>query len=338
MTRTSRRWIATGPFAAVAAISSAASSRRPANVVYNPRMPPIALLSPRYWTSWIGLGFVWLIGRLPFAWQCGLGRVLGRLTARLPGERRRVAQCNLKLCFPDLSESKRAELLHAALNDLGMLLIEFALAWFGSARALARVPCVIHGLEHLQHCREQGRGVLLVGAHFSHLELCARLISQRIKIAGMYRVMDDAVFERAVLRARLRYAEAMFAKEELRRIVKYMKSGGTVWYAPDQDMRGKDSVFVPFFGIQAATITATHHLARLSGAAVIAFFHRRNADGRGYTLRLEAPLENFPSTDVAADTARVNAIVERMVLEAPAQYLWIHKRFKTRPLGAAALY
>jgi KDO2-lipid IV(A) lauroyltransferase len=260
------------------------------------------------------------------------------LTAKLPGERRRVALRNLELCFPTLSPGARADLLRAALRDLGMLLVEFALAWFGSARAIARVPCAIEGLEHLQHCRAQGRGVLLVGAHFSHLELCARLVSQRIRIAGVYRVMDNAVFQRGVLRARLRYADAMFAKEDLRRIVKYLKSGATVWYAPDQDMRGKDSVFVPFFGVPAATITATHHLARLSGAAVIPFFHRRNADGRGYTIRLETPLQNFPSDDVAADTARVNAIVERMVREAPAQYLWIHKRFKSRPDAEPPLY
>ena len=301
-------------------------------------MPPAALFSPRHWLSWIGLSIVWCVGKLPFTAQRVLGRALGVLTARLPGERRRVAERNIQLCFPDLDANRRAQLLHASLRDLGMLLVEFALAWFGSARALARVPCAIEGLEHLQHSRAQGRGVLLVGAHFSHLELCARLVSQRIRIAGMYRVMDDAVFERAVLRARLRYAQAMFAKEDLRRVVKYMKSGGTIWYAPDQDMRGKDAVFVPFFGVPAATITATHHLARLSGAAVIPFFHRRDADGRGYSIRLEAPLENFPSADVAADTARVNAIVERMVCEAPAQYLWIHKRFKTRPEGAAPLY
>ncbi|HEX6834788.1 MAG TPA: lipid A biosynthesis lauroyl acyltransferase, partial [Rudaea sp.] len=111
-----------------------------------------------------------------------------------------------------------------------------------------------------------------------------------------------------------------------------------LWYAPDQDMRGKDSVFVPFFGILAATITATHHLARLSGAAVIPFFHRRNADGRSYTLRLEAPLSGFPGPDVSEDTARINALVERMVREAPEQYLWIHKRFKTRPPGTPAVY
>jgi KDO2-lipid IV(A) lauroyltransferase len=298
----------------------------------------MSLLTPRHWLSWFALAIVWCVGKLSFAAQIALGRALGVLTTRLPGERRRIATRNIELCFPELTSVQRAELLRATLRDLGMLLVEFALAWFGSVRALARVPCAIEGLEHLERCRAQGRGVLLIGAHFSHLELCARLVSQRIRIAGMYRVMDDPVFERAVLGARLRYAQAMFAKEDLRRIVKYMKRGGTVWYAPDQDMRGKDAVFVPFFGVPAATITATHHLARLSGAAVIPFFHRRNADGRGYTIRLEAPLENFPSDDVRADTARVNACIERMVREAPAQYLWIHKRFKSRPEGAAPVY
>ena len=180
--------------------------------------------------------------------------------------------------------------------------------------------------------------MLLVGAHFSHLELCARLVSQRIRIAGMYRMMDNAVFEHYVLRARLRYADAMFAKDDIRGTVNYLKRGGTLWYAPDQDMRGKDAVFVPFFGVPAATITATHHLARLSGAVVIPFFHRRREDGRGYEVRLEAPLENFPGTDVVADTARVNSVIESMVREAPAQYLWVHKRFKSRPPGEKPLY
>jgi KDO2-lipid IV(A) lauroyltransferase len=302
------------------------------------RMPlPPGLLSPRYWLSWLGLGLVWLIGQLPYRALFALGRALGTLTVHLPGERRHVAQRNLELCLPHLSPAEQSDLLRAALRDLGMMFVEFALAWFGSERAIAAVPCEIEGLEHLEACRKSGRGALLVGGHFSHLELCARLVSQRIRIAGMYREMDDAVFERAVLRARLRYAQAMFLKEDLRRTVKYMRAGGTVWYAPDQDMRGKDSVFVPFFGVPAATITATHHLARLSGAAVIPFFHQRKPDG-GYVLRLEAPLADFPGDDVTIDTARVNACVERMVRDAPAQYLWIHKRFKTRPVGEAPVY
>ena len=300
-------------------------------------MIPARLLSPRHWPSWIGLGAVRLIAKLPYRALRALGLGLGVLTARLPGARRHVAQRNLQVCFPELSDTERAQLLHSNLADLGMMLVEFAFAWFGSDRALARVPCTVEGLEHLERCCKQGRGVLLVGAHFSHLELCARLVSQRIRIAGMYRVMDDAVFERAVLHARLLYAEAMFTKDELRASVKYLKRGGTLWYAPDQDMRGKDCVFAPFFGVAASTLTATHHLARLSGAAVIPFFHKREARG-GYAIKLEAPLENFPSTDIGADTARVNACIERMVREAPAQYLWVHKRFKTRPQGAAPIY
>ncbi|MBS0557802.1 MAG: LpxL/LpxP family Kdo(2)-lipid IV(A) lauroyl/palmitoleoyl acyltransferase [Proteobacteria bacterium] len=300
-------------------------------------MPSVSLLSPRHWPSWIGLGVVRLTAKLPYRALRGLGRGLGALTARLPGARRRVAQRNLELCFPEMTDSQRAQLLHRNLADLGMMLVEFAFAWFGSDRAIARVPCAIEGLEHLQACRAQGRGVLLVGAHFSHLELCARLVSQRIRIAGMYRVMDDPVFERAVLAARLRYADAMFAKDELRASVKYLKRGGTLWYAPDQDMRGKDCVFAPFFGVSASTLTATHHLARLSGAAVIPFFHRREPRG-GYTIRLQAPLEDFPSSDIVADTARVNERIEAMVREAPEQYLWVHKRFKTRPEGAPPVY
>lgn len=299
---------------------------------------PSRLLYPRHWLSWLGIGVIRLVALLPYAALYRLGRALGWLTALIPGERRHVARRNLEICLPQLGAVERERLLRASLADLGLMLVEFAFAWMGSEDAVARVPCTIEGIEHLELCRRQGRGVLLVGAHFSHLELCARLVSQRIRIAGMYRVMDDAVFERSVLRARLRYAEAMFRKDELRATVKYLRGGGTLWYAPDQDMRGKDSIFVPFFGVPAATITATHHLARLSGAAVIPFFHRRRAGRRGYELRLEAPLADFPSADVVADTTRVNEQIERMVREAPEQYLWVHKRYKTRPPGSPPVY
>ncbi len=289
------------------------------------------LLAPRCWPGWIGIAIIWLIARLPYRLLVALGRSLGRLIAHIPGERRHVAQDNLRRCFPELDDAERARLLHDSMIDLGMMLVEFALAWMGSDRAIRRVPCHVEGLEHLQSCRNQGRGVLLVGAHFSHLELCARMVSQHIPIGGMYRVMDNPVFEWAVLRARLRYADTMFRKEQLRASIKYLRAGGTLWYAPDQDMRGKDSVFVPFFGVLASTITATHHLARLSGAAVIPFFHMRKPGGKGYVIRLQPPLQEFPTDDVVADTARVNTVIESMVRAAPSQYLWVHKRFKTRP-------
>ena len=290
-----------------------------------------SLLAPRQWPAWLGVAVIWLIARLPQTVLMWVGRRLGALILRIPSERRRIAEANIALCYPELDAAEQAALVDANLRDIGLMLVEFALGWMGSDRRMADIPTRIEGLQHLEAARGQGKGVLLVGGHFSHLELCARLVSQRIRIAGMYRRMDSAVFEWVVLRARLHYAAAMFDKDDIRGTVKYLRGGGTLWYAPDQDMRSKDSVFVPFFGVPAATITATHHLARMSGAAVIPFFHRRLPGGQGYTLRLGAPLENFPGADVLDDTARVNACIEQMVREAPEQYLWVHKRFKTRP-------
>ncbi|MGA9422022.1 MAG: LpxL/LpxP family Kdo(2)-lipid IV(A) lauroyl/palmitoleoyl acyltransferase [Rhodanobacteraceae bacterium] len=303
------------------------------------RAPPFhyALLTPRHWPAWVGLAAIWFIARLPYPWLMRLAGTLGWLAERLLGARRDIALRNLELCFPQLDPKARADMLKANLRDSGRMLFEFAFAWLGSARAVARVPVNIEGLEHLEFARAQGRGVLLVGAHFSHLELCARLLSRRLRIAGMYRAHAQAAFEWAIKRARLAYADAMFAKNEIRACVRYLKAGGIIWYAPDQDMRGKDSVFAPFFGVPAATITATHHLARLSDALVIPFFHRRLPEG-GYALRLEPPLSDFPSADTANDTARVNLCIEQMVREAPTQYLWMHQRFKTRPVGTPPLY
>ena len=297
-----------------------------------------SLLAPRQWPAWLGVAVIWLIARLPQAALMWVGRRLGALVLRVPSERRHIAETNIALCFPELDTTEQAALVDANLRDIGLMLVEFALGWMGSDRRIADIPTRIEGLQHLEAARVQGKGVLLVGGHFSHLELCARLVSQRIRIAGMYRKMDSTVFEWIVLRARLHYAEAMFDKDDIRGTVKYLRGGGTLWYAPDQDMRSKDSVFVPFFGVPAATITATHHLARMSGAVVIPFFHRRLPDDQGYALHLGAPLEDFPSTGVPGDTTRVNACIEQMVREAPEQYLWVHKRFKTRPPDTPALY
>ncbi len=301
--------------------------------------PPFrpALLAPRHWPAWAGVGAMWLAAHLPGRWPWRLGRFLGAVAAHVHNKRRGIARRNIALCFPEQDAAAQRRLVKAHMREMGMMLMEFTIGWLAGDRAVARIPARIEGLEHLRAAQADGHGVLLVGGHFSNLELCARLISQRIPIAGMYRRMDSDVFEWVVLRARLGYAQAMFDKDDLRGTVKYLRSGGILWYAPDQDMRSKDSVFVPFFGEPAATITATHHLARLGKARVIPFFHHRLADD-SYVLRLEAPLAPFPTADASADTARVNQAIEAMVREAPEQYLWVHKRFKTRPPGALPVY
>jgi Kdo2-lipid IVA lauroyltransferase/acyltransferase len=157
-----------------------------------------------------------------------------------------------------------------------------------------------------------------------------------VPLAGMYRKHRNPVFEWAVKRGRLRYASAMFANEDIRATVRHLKKGGLLWYAPDQDMRGKESVFVPFFSQPASTITATHQFARMTGCAVVPFFHRR--EGGDYVLSIGQPLAPFPTDDVVADTTRVNQAIEAMVRQAPDQYLWIHRRFKRQPGGRSRYY
>ena len=284
---------------------------------------------------WLALSVMWLGARLPWWLQRGLGRGIGALLLSLLPARRRAAETNLRLCFPDMSDAQRTALLQASFADLGVGLFEFARAWWGSIEPMRR-NVRIEGLEHLHALQAQGRGALLISGHFMTLELCGRLLCDHIPLAGMYRRHRNPVFEWAVMRGRLRYATAMFNNDELRGAVRHLKRGGVLWYAPDQDMRGKDTVFAPFFGIPAATITASHQLARLTGCAVVPFFHRR--EGSHYMLRIAEPLAGFPTANVTSDSARINLAIEAMVREAPSQYLWIHRRFKRQPDGAPSLY
>jgi KDO2-lipid IV(A) lauroyltransferase len=254
----------------------------------------------------------------------------------LLGERRRIAARNLALCFPALDAAARASLLRQHFAALGIGLFEFARAWWGSVAPLRR-GLQVEGLEHVEAARAGGRGVIVISGHFTTLEICGRLLCDHVPLAGMYRPHAQAAMEWAVKRGRLRYAAAMFGRDELRPALRHLKQGGLLWFAPDQDTRRGDSVFVPFFGRPASSLTSTHQLARLSGAAVLAFAHVRRPDG-GYTLRLSPAFADFPSEDAVVDTARVMAAIEGMARAAPAQYLWIHRRFKRQPDGGEDLY
>ena len=262
-----------------------------------------------------------------------LGRGIGRLLMGLFGSRRRVAARNIALCFPELDPAAQAGLLRESFAELGIGLFEFARAWWGSIGPMRR-GLVVEGLEHLEAARAGGRGVIVVSGHFSTLEMCGRLMCDYAPLAGMYRPHADPAMEWAVRRGRARYAAAMFPKQDVRGAVRHLKKGGLLWYAPDQDPSRGDAVFVPFFGHPAHSLTSTHSLARLSGAAVVLYQHRRRRDG-GYTLSLWPAFDDYPSVDASADTARVIAGIEAMVRAAPEQYLWIHRRFKRQPEGGS---
>jgi KDO2-lipid IV(A) lauroyltransferase len=288
---------------------------------------------PRHWPAWFGIGAMALLARLPWPLQRALGRGLGAVLRIALHDRRMVAARNLELCFPGLDDEGRARLLREHFAALGTGVFEFARAWWGSVAPMRR-GVRIEGLEHVEAARAGGRGLIVISGHFTTLEVCGRLLCDHVPLAGMYRPHAEPVMEWAVKRGRLRYAAAMFARDALRPAVKHLRDGGTLWFAPDQESRRGESVFVPFFGRPASSLTSTHQLARLSGASVLLFGHERRADG-GYTLRLSPPQPDFPSADAVADTARVMAGIEAMARAAPAQYLWIHRRFKRQPDGTA---
>jgi KDO2-lipid IV(A) lauroyltransferase len=298
----------------------------------DPRPWWLRFLGPRFWPTWLMFGSLWLVTRLPFGWQMALGRLIGALALRLAGRRRHIAAVNLQLCFPGQSENERRRLLQAHFDALGKGVVETALAWWGrSAQLRDRVRVV--GLQHLQAACAEGRGVILLSAHFTTLELGGRLLALHTPFHVLYRQHRNPLFETVMQRARRQRFERAIARDDTRALLASLKAGMPVWYAPDQNHAGPQAVFVPFFGISASTLTATARLARLSGAPVVPFFQARLPANTGYLLVLCPALKGFPGADIAQDTARINRLIEGVVREIPEQYLWVHRRFKTRPAG-----
>lgn len=294
-------------------------------------------LAPRYWPTWIALGLLRLGTLLPVRAQLAVGRWLGRRLYRWARRRRRIARVNLRLCFPELDEAGRQRLLIAHFESLGMGFMETALSWWGGARRLRRLARV-DGLENLEAAQARGRGVLIVAAHFTTLEIGARLLALTVPLHPMYRPHNNPLFEQIQGRARTRQSAGAIRRDDIRATVRALKANRAVWYAPDQDFGPRQSVFVPFMGINAATLTATGRLAKMSGASVVPMTQERLADGSGYRVILEPALDGLPSGDDEADASRQNAVFERWIRERPADYLWVHRRFKTRPEGEADLY
>lgn len=303
--------------------------------------PPFtaALLHPRYWPMWIGLGLLWLIVQLPYRLLLVLGHVVGWFMYLFMAERREIARINLALCFPEWSEDRRQRVLRENFTSNGIALFEMAMAWWWPRRRLAKLARV-DGVEHLREAAAAGRGVVLMSAHFTTLEIGAALLGQQATIDGMYRAHRNAAFDYVQRRGRERHnADAVAVeRDDVRSMLKSLRKGRAIWYAPDQDYGRKASVFVPLFGIPAATVTATATFARLGKALVVPFTQTRLPGGKGYQLTVHPPLENFPAGDEEADALRINQWVEQVILQQPEQYMWVHRRFKTRPEGEARPY
>ncbi|MES2872045.1 MAG: lipid A biosynthesis lauroyl acyltransferase [Pseudomonadota bacterium] len=298
-----------------------------------------AFFHPRFWLLWSGLGVLWLVVQLPYKAQLCIGRVLGALMYRVAGDRRRIAARNLELCFPQQSVAQRKQLLKDNFASTGIAFFEMAMSWWWSKPRLAKLAHV-EGLEHLKQAQLDGKGVILMAFHFTTLEIGAALLGQRHTIDGMYREHNNPLFDFIQRRGRERHNVDSLAveRDDVRGMLKLLRSGRAIWYAPDQDYGAKQSIFVPLFGVQAATVTATSKFARLGKAQVVPFTQQRLADGSGYKLVIHPPLSDFPGESDEVDCLRINQWVERAVRECPEQYLWAHRRFKTRPPGEPKLY
>lgn len=283
---------------------------------------------PRYWGHWFAVGLLWSASHLPLGLQHRLGNRLGDLFYLLGRRRRRIAQVNINLCFPHLGDAERTRLVREHFRAMGFALFETTLSWWGSDRRLKKLAR-IEGLDHLRTVLEQGKGVLLLSAHFTTLELIGRLLTLHHPFAAMYRPHENPVIEYLFARNRNHHCERAIRRDDIKGLLRALRDNLPVWYAQDQSKGGKNSVIVPFFGEPAATQTSTHRIARASGAPVLPFFGIREPDGH-YRLVIRPPLQAFPTDDPVADTARINTVIEDAVRMAPEQYFWAHRRFRKR--------
>lgn len=289
-------------------------------------------LAPRYWSTWLAYGFIWCVAQLPFAWQMHIGKYLGLLMYRLARRRRHICEVNIALCFPELSKQEQRKLVRDTFISNGIGIMEIGMAWARNPRDF-RKRVTTTGLDGLIKAHEQGRGVLLVSAHFSTIEFAGSLMSLYYPIDVTYRAHKNPLFDLLMKRGRERLYGAVVERKEVRRALRRLREGHVMWYAADQDYGPRHSVFADFFGRKAATITATTNFAQFNQSPVIFVAHYRTPDNKGYTLNFQAPLENYPSGDMEEDANRINALIEEAIRVAPDQYIWLHRRFKTRPEG-----
>lgn len=284
-----------------------------------------------------GIAILWLLRFLPLALLNPLGQVVGITFYALGRERRRVVQTNLALCFPQMASKEREAMVRRHFRVLGRAFLEHGIFWWSSAQRIQRLVR-IEGAAHLEALK--GQPVMLLAPHFVGLDMGGVRISIEHQVASMYAKQKNPVVDALLLHGRKRFnAPRLFSRSDnVRSVVKALREGLPFYYLPDMDLGRRDSIFVPFFGVPTATITAPSRLALMGRATVLPVVTRMLPGSAGYVLQIYPPLENFPSEDVVHDTQIMNAFIEARVRELPEQYFWVHKRFKTRPEGEPSFY
>lgn len=293
-------------------------------------------LHPKFWGTWLVLGLMRLSVWMPKPMQLILGRLLSMIMRPFLGKRIAIARRNLALCFPEWTPQQRDDVLAENSRMAGIMIIDMAISWWGSEQDL-RKRVKFEGLAHIEKALQQGKGVILLTGHFTSLEMGGRLMALEVPIYAMFRPMKNALFNAVMVAARERCLKGLVPQDKPRSMLQVLKKNAVVWYAPDQDYGSRHSVQATFFGVPAATVTATSKIAKLSGAAIVPFIPQREKDG-SHTITVLPALSDFPSGDDLADAQRINGIIEQAIREMPAQYFWVHRRFKTQPEGKGLFY
>jgi len=284
-----------------------------------------------------GVFILWLMHFLPLRAIAAIGNGVGALLYLLAGERRKVGAINLKLCFPGMSEPVRDKLLRDHFKMFARGLFERSILWWSSAERINSLIRV-EGVEHFEAIK--GQSAILLTPHFVGMDAGGQWVAQQTDTVCMYANQKSAYMTELLLEKRARFRnQYLYSRQQgLRSIIKGMRAGMPFIYPPDQDQGVKDGVFVPFFGVPAATMTSVSRIAQMTGAKVVPSITRVLTGGEGYVLTFYPAWENYPSGDAVVDARRMNAFIEQRIREMPEQYFWLHKRFKNRPEGAAKYY
>jgi len=290
-----------------------------------------SLYHPKHWPMWFGVFMMRITQVLPLSWQMKLGKGMGRLVKALAASRTHTARCNLALCFPDMPETEREALLTRNFEETGKAIFDTINAWWWSDEKIQQ-HMQITGKEYVQDTLNAGHGVILFAVHCLPLEMGARIFGQFQPGVGVYRPHNNPVMEYLQVKGRLRSNKALVPKRDLRQMVRCLRNPDVIWYTADQDFGRSSAVFIPFYAVpDAATITGATTLAKLGKAKVLPFFVERTEGDTGYRIEIMPPLDNFPGEDEVADAIRGNKIIEEIINRNRAQYMWLHRRFKTRP-------
>ena len=280
---------------------------------------------------------MWLLRLLPLPLLAAIGNGFGTLLYAFGRARRRVCLINLERCMPELGERERRALARRHFQAFARAFLERAILWWGTPARIRRLVR-IEGMEHFEAVR--GGPLILLAPHFVGLDMGAARLMLEFDMVSIYSRQKNEVFNAALLAGRRRFgAPTLLARQQgVRPALRAMQAGQPFYYLPDMDYGQRDTIFVPFFGVAAATITGVSRLARMSGARVLPCVTRMLPGGAGYVVRFLPAWENYPGASIEADTRRMNAFVEEQVRQMPEQYLWVHKRFKTRPPGEPPWY